>query len=441
MGEYQTELFLAVKAVFNKFHYPLVDEEGETSLIPTTLLDSYFDPRTGHQVKYRNEEASKGEFVIESTLREANKFQVFNPGSGEDKLAVYQPLRTRIETFLFPSTSRTTWDQIKDGAASRGHILWTEPGTFERMREVLITAGVWREDAGQIQKPPFDEITGVTIEYARDKSSGAITTTDIKLAHADKLFVREDAGEWRPHPTDQPLVSEAMLIEFKAVDSSGRNQEGKPYRIENTIDLAHDFVPSPKAGHQVVKVRIVPPTSRLLYTLDGSNPANNGQPYQKPGIEAPEGATVRLFAEKGNVTREASILVPKQDAGGPGHGPGAGIDPNLPATVRGQAFASHLVTRSATYQFLNSLPEDARLQMVQAKVTVAATDNTVTLTWDRKTRLAAATAMEAFEFLDRQVPGGEWSLRFEQLHFATGTSLLQWQVDTSSKIDTAQVTQ
>lgn len=437
-AEYQTELFLAIKAVFNKFYYPLVDDEGETALVPTTLLDSYLDPKSGHHVKYRNEEASKGEFVVEATLREANKFQVFNPGSGDDKLKVYQPLRNRFESFLFPPTGRTTWDQIKDGAASRGHILWTEPGTLERMREALITAGAWREDAGQIQKPPFDEITGVTIEYARDKESGVITTTDIKLAHADKLLVREDAGEWQPHPTDQPLVSESMLIEFKAVDGSGKNKEGKPYRIENTIDLIHDFVPSPHPGHQVIKVKVVPPTSKLLFTLDGTNPANQGLPYAKPGIEAPEGATVRLFAEKGGLTREAMIAVPKPKGGGDGGGDG--IDPALPATVSGKAF-THLVTRSATYHFLTSLPADARLQMVQAKVTVAASDNTVTLTWDRKTRLEPAKAMTAFEFLDQQVTGGEWSLRFEQLHFPTGAALLQWQVDTSSKIALTQVTQ
>ncbi len=439
-AEYQTELFLAIKAVFNKFHYPLVDDEGETGLVPTTLLDSYFDPKTGHQVKYRNEEASKGEFVVEATLRGANKFQVFNPGTGDDKLKVYQPLRTRIESFLFPPTGRTTWDQIKDGAASRGHMLWTEPGTLERMREALITAGAWREDAGQIQKPPFDEITGVTIEYARDKETGIITTTDIKLAHADKLLVCEDAGNWKPHPTDQPLVSGAMLIEFKGVDGSGKNQEGKPYRIENSIDLAHDFVPSPNAGRQVVKVKVVPPSSKLLYTIDGSNPANNGKPYAKPGIEALEGATVRLFAEKGGITREITIAVPKSNKSGDGNGDGAGIDPNLPAMVNGKAFA-HLVTRSATYHFLNSLPNKARLQMVQAKVTVASSDNTVTLTWDRKTRLEPSNVMTAFEFLDQQLTGGEWSLRFDQLLFATGKTLLQWQVDTSSKIDLSQVTQ
>lgn len=435
-ANYQTELFLAIKSVFNKFHYPLVDDEGETALVPTTLLDSYRDAKTGHQVKYRNEEASKGEFVIEATLREANKFQVFNPATGDDKLKVYQPLRTRIESFLFPPTGRTTWDQIKDGAACRGHILWTEPATLDRLREALITAGAWREDAGQIQKPPFDEITGVTIEYSRAKDSGAITTTDIKLAHADKLLVREDAGDWRPHPTDQPLVSDAMRIEFKAVDASGKNQEGKPYRIDNSIDLTHDFLPSPNAGHQVLKVKVVPPTSKLSFTTDGSNPANCGKPYADPGIEAPEGATVRLFAERGSVTREISIPIPKQDD----DDAETGIAPERPATVSGKAFA-HLVTRSATYRFLNSLPTDAHLQMAQAKVTLAASDNTVTLTWDRKTRLEPARVMTAFEFLDQQIAGGEWSLRFEHLHFPTGADLLQWQVDTSSRIDLAQVTQ
>ena len=117
-----------------------------------------------------------------------------------------------------------------------------------------------------------------------------------------------------------------------------------------------------------------------------------------------------------------------------------GINPDIPAVVNGTAFA-HLVTRSATYHLLNSLPPDARLQMVQVKSTVAATDTTVTMTWDSKTQLTPQAVMEAFEFLDKQVEGGEWSLRFKHLHFATGKSLLQWQVDTSSKIELTQVTQ
>jgi hypothetical protein len=79
--------------------------------------------------------------------------------------------------------------------------------------------------------------------------------------------------------------------------------------------------------------------------------------------------------------------------------------------------------------------------MVQVKSTMAATDTTITMTWDSKKRLAPQSMLEAFEFLDKQVANGEWSLRFKYLHFATGKALLQWQVDTSSKIDPTQVTQ
>jgi len=105
----------------------------------------------------------------------------------------------------------------------------------------------------------------------------------------------------------------------------------------------------------------------------------------------PAGATVRLFAERGGVIREISLQVPKPVSGGGGAGVDPVIDPALPAAVQGKAFG-YLVTRKAVYDFLNGLPAEARLQMVQAKVTVATTDSTVTLTWDRKTRRVSGQA-------------------------------------------------
>jgi len=306
------------------------------------------------------------------------------------------------------------------------------------LREALNTAGEWREDAGQIQKPPFEETTSVSIEYHRDKDTGAITTTDIKLSHADKLMVKEDTAEYKTIPIDEPFESGAMVIEFRAIDSMAKNKEGRPYRIENSIDIHHDIMSSPTSGHKIVKVKVIPPSVNLKFTTDGMDPANNGKPYAKPGIEAAEGATVRLFAEKGALTIEKTIPIPKTTEGGGTSAPT--LAPTLPATVNGKGF-SNLITRSATYQFLTSLPNDARLQKVQAKVTLAAADNTVTLTWDGKTRLAPDMVRDAFEFLDKQIEGGEWWLRFDQLHFATGTSLLQWQVDASTKIDPGQISQ
>ena len=89
LAEYQTELFLALKAVFNKLYYPLINDQDDTALVATPLLDGYINDKTGQRIQYRNEEASKGEFVIEATLRDANKYQVFTPASGEEKLKAF----------------------------------------------------------------------------------------------------------------------------------------------------------------------------------------------------------------------------------------------------------------------------------------------------------------------------------------------------------------
>jgi hypothetical protein len=175
-----------------------------------------------------------------------------------------------------------------------------------------------------------------------------------------------------------------------------------------------------------------------LYTADGSDPANNGKTYVSPGIDAPEGTLVRLHAAKGNVTIDASFTIPKKTGGGPGDPPP--IDPDLPVTVNGRAF-THLVSRSVCYQFLGGLPSEAHLQMVQVKVTHAATDSTVTLMWDRKTRLEPQGIISAFEFLDKQVADGEWLIRFNQLHFASGKAFIKWQIDTSTMVEQSQVTQ
>lgn len=75
--------------------------------------------------------------------------------------------------------------------------------------------------------------------------------------------------------------------------------------------------------------------------------ANNGQPYAKPGIEAPEGATVRLHAEKGSVVRDVTITVPKTKAGGEKGDTGESIKPALPATVSGKALLQWQVDTSS----------------------------------------------------------------------------------------------
>jgi hypothetical protein len=303
----QTDMFLAIRSVYARLFYPLGDQStGDTKLTDTTLLDSYQEQPDGQPLKYDGKDnASKGELVIESTLRGVAKFHVVPPTSGTGKVKAFKSVRTRVEGFLFPSSRLASWDQILDAAGSRGIMMWVEPGTMDRMKEALVTAGEWREQGDQLMKPPFDEVTAVNIEHVRDAKTGRITTTDIKLFHADTLYVTEDAVAPRKISPTEAFSSDAMVLVFQAKDSTGKNKEGKAYRIENYIDIKHDFLPCVTVGLRTLKIGVVPPDATVKLTTDGSDPANNGSAYVKKGIEVAEKSTVKVYAEKGSETCHA----------------------------------------------------------------------------------------------------------------------------------------
>jgi hypothetical protein len=441
----QTELFLAIRSVYARLLYPLGDPStGDSKLTDTTLLDSYTEQPGGPPIKYDGKDnATKGELVIETTLASVKKFHVIPPATGADKIKAYKSIRNRVETFLFPSSGRASWDQILDAAASRGLMVWAEPGTLDRMKDVLLTAGEWRDQAGQVMKPPFEEVTAVSIEYTRDAKTGAITTTDIKLFHGDTLYVTEDTAKPHKIKHDEAFSSDAMVLVFTAKDSTGKNKEGKPYRIENQIDLKHDFLPSATPGHRTLKLGVVPPDAKVKWTADGSDPANNGAAYPAKGVDVKEGATVKVHAEKASAHAEIAIQVPKEDEDTGGKGKtGPALDPNKPATLVGKALQEMaLVSRMNVHGFLSKLPAGATLVGARAKVVKAETDNRVSVAWDGKTKLTADRLIKAYEFLDKELADAEWELDASSLTFPTGKALIEWQKDLSLKIAPGLITQ
>lgn len=439
----QTELFLALRSVYARLLYPLGNPAtGDSKLEETTLLDSYEDDLGGKKVKYESANATKGELVVEATLSSVKKFHVIPNATGAEKVKAYKSIRTRVEQFLFPSSGRAAWDQILDAAGSRGLMVWAEPGTLDRMKDVLLTAGEWREQAGQVMKPPFEEVTAVSIEYTRDAKTGSITTTDIKLFHADTLYVTEDAAKPCKIKHDEAFTSDAMVLVFQAKDSTGKNKEGKSYRIDNHIDLKHDFLPSATAGHRTLKLGVVPPDAKVKWTADGSDPANNGAAYDAKGVDVKEGATVKVYAEKSSVHAEIAITVPKEAEDTGGKGKAATVDPAKPLTLQGKALLEMgLVSRMNVHGFLSKLPKDTTLVGARAKIVKAETDNRVAIAWDNKTKLTADRLIKAYEFLDKELDDAEWELEASNVNFPTGKAFIEWQKELSVKIAANLITQ
>ena len=146
-----------------------------------------------------------------------------------------------------------------------------------------------------------------------------------------------------------------MVLVFQAKDSTGKNKDGKPYRIDNHIDIKHDFLPSAVAGHRTLKLGVVPPDAKVKWTADGSDPANNGAAYPEKGIDVKGGATVKVYPEKASVHDEIAISVPKEEGRGDGGKEGPPLDPDKPATLAGKALqALGLVSRMMSTAFLAS---------------------------------------------------------------------------------------
>jgi len=440
----KTELFLALRSVYARLLYPLGDPAtGDSKFTETTLLDNYTEEPGGQPIKYDGKDNSaKGELVIETTLRGVAKYHVVPPSTGSDKAKSYKALRTRVEQFLFPSSGRAAWEQILDAAGSRGMMVWAEPGTLDRMKDVLLTAGEWRDEAGQILKPPFEEVTAVSIEHTRNTKNGRITTTDIKLFHGDTLLVSEDGGEFQKINDNEAFSSDAMVLVFQARDSTGKNKDGKPYRIENQIDIKHGFLASSSAGHQTFKLGVVPTDATVKLTTDGSDPANNGVAYAEEGVDVKEGATVKVYAEKGSIHREIAVTVPKPDDADGGGGNGPVLDPNKPATLSGKALKElGLVSRKSVHGFLSKLPSGCMIVGPRAKAVKAESDNRAYVGWDGKTLLSSDRLMNAYEFLDGELTDSEWELDASSLIFPTGKALIEWQKEVSLKIAMGLITQ
>jgi hypothetical protein len=311
------------------------------------------------------------------------------------------------------------------------------------MKEALLTAGEWRSEAGQVLKPPFVELAIVSIEHERDLKKGSITTTDIKLIHGDTLYVSEDGGAEKKIKHDEAFVSDAMVLVFQCRDSTGKNQDGKPTRIENSVTLKHEFLPSSTPGHRTLKIGVVPPDAVVKWTVDGSDPANNGQLYPAKGIDVAEGSTVRVFAEKSSVHTDISIPVPKEVSGDQHEQTATGLDLDKPASLASQALRQmSLSTRLEVHGFLTKLPAGTTLIGARAKVVKAATDTRIYLTWDGKTPISPERLLKAYEFLDSELNDAEWELEATGgVVFTSGRDLVEWQKDNSIKIAQGLITQ
>ena len=201
--------------------------------------------------------------------------------------------RKKCEDRLF-IRKEMRWAEVKEQAAINPLWQWHIPRALDDLKEEMLKKGIWREQGGYIEKPPFPkEKTNVLIqEIRRDDTTGEVT---LKLTpqYGDKIYYEIGA----PATTASFLVenpnefkTKEMRLSFLCVDSTGEHETGDPVEWQNKIDLKYRIF---DRGSDKVVEFVSAPAATIRYTTDGSNPKEYGGIYDGE-ITVPKNCTYVL---------------------------------------------------------------------------------------------------------------------------------------------------
>jgi hypothetical protein len=228
-----------------------------------------------------------------------------------------------------------------------------------------------------------------------------------------------------------PYETAELRVSFLAIDTSGDHPTGNPVLFENKITLKHRFYQH--GNSKMLELRAAPPTARIHYTTDGSDPRSAGGIYDGPVAIPPSSRVVQAYAEKDGIeSKVLELPVDWSDSGG------VKVDPIKPA-----AWNRHdeIKTTQDTYKLLDRL-EKVKAEAKVEQVTIQGDkDLWVQLTLSDKIRLDAGKLKSIIEAMRALVGGGQIDVSVGSLHFPTGQDLLDWVADSKTELKAGEVDQ
>jgi len=258
------------------------------------------------------------------------------------------------EVDLWPERDRRTpWKDVVMRAKSNPAWIWL-PGNngLENLKNEAIKQGRWRHgNDGYIEKGPFPkEKTTVNITVQSYNTETGETTLHIVPRHAGSSPVVYYANTPDVSPQSSKVedldifITKAATLYFLVVDTEGRHETGEAKRWVAELKVRRDV--KPIADKRQVTLDCQPP-GEIRFTLDGTNPKENGQPYSVP-FEIDQRAMkllVYVCAEEANVRAEFFIPAGNMEA--------APIDDAKPARLVETKKIS-LDTTEKVYQVINA---------------------------------------------------------------------------------------
>ena len=187
---------------------------------------------------------------------------------------------------------------------------WIPSKEFDLLIQEACQRGLW-EDLGNgfITKKPKPKTTQVMVSEENLPDDNGSIRLKIDVANAGnspRIHYQENGAVSTASPviSSNVLTTNALRVQFMAVDPSGKNATGSPTTWANRLVIRNKFDETSR------KVELfVSPKGKMRYTLDGSE-ARNGTEYTQPFSVSDSAASVYVFAECDGLEEKRTFQFP-----------------------------------------------------------------------------------------------------------------------------------
>ncbi len=349
----------------------------------------------------------------------------------------------KVEARLF-TQKVMPWTEVRRRAATNPAWQWHRPDALDKLKADCLHRQIWREDGSYVEKGPFPlPAAGVKVqELSRDEDTGRVRLR-VTPSNADTVYVKlgADATPASQRLTGRDYKTEALVVSFLAVDSTGVHPQGAPVTWHNRITLKGRIYGGGGGGDaRMIELRAAP-RAPIRYTTDGSDPSVAGGTYDDPFGLAPGTRLVLAVAESRGIRSEPYRLdVPQGPGPGPDPASDRPIDREQPCTWRPVSHPGGIFSFTSTHGAYGFLERLARHQGQAAARRIAVLDGQwADLQIADDLLLGAEQLRATVEHLRSLVSEGEVTIEASALWFPTGQQLLDYVHDIAVELQRHEV--
>ena len=345
----------------------------------------------------------------------------------------FDALKARAETLLFGAQDEVRKIDLLDKMKQSTRMPWMPVKGFDQLALEAFQRGIW-EDLGngyytRSPKPKTTEVLITEDSDPDDQGRVRLKVDTVNAGNTPKIYYAEDGevSESSPKLKDNILVTQALRVQFLAVDPTGKNQTGDPTTWNNRLVIRNKFNKTTRTLELFVA-----PKGSIRYTLDGSEP-RNGNHYADPIQLVNEEASVYVFAEcQGLDAKKTFVFAGAGDEDVP-------IKPEVPAVLYAPAF-KRLDNSSKTYEGLK-FAKEKEVQFEMVTLQVGSAPKTAHLSMGEMKLDAEFIEKELTHLRSLMSPDAPVVFSFKKAHFSTGFDLEQFAKSLGIEIQQGEVEQ